>query len=166
MSRFLLFASLVLSWGLSTSALAANGREILVPEVEYAVPVVAGLEPYSVFPLEDYSVRIRRGQHGTVEYNLPMELTGEPLEIELRGSMTPVDGVIHLSGPLGEMKCAADQCEVTYKNLEINPVRVEQFLRGISQSDQEFAARLRVAGDFRLDPRGFIRPKKKTNAQY
>lgn len=166
MTRLLIVSTLALAFCLPVSAKAANGRELLIPEVEYAVPVVPGLEPFAVFPLEDYSVQIRRGQHGKVEYNLPMELTGEPLEIELRGSMIPVDGVIRLAGPLGEMECVADECAVKYKNLQIDPARVEQFLRGISQSESEFAARLRVAGDFRLDPRGFIRPKKKINTQY
>lgn len=158
-------AMLALITMVTASGAAAERRDVLFPEVEYAVPVVAGLEPFAVFPLEDYSVRIRRGVHGKIEYNLPLELTGELMEIELEGSMVPVNGVIHMKGPLGTAECAGEECVIDYKNLNIDPVLVEKFLRGISQNEQEFASRMRVAGDFRLDPRGFIRPKKKTNPQ-
>lgn len=163
MKRMKLMLALVTM--VSASMATASGRDVLFPEVEYAVPVAAGLEPFAVFPLEDYSVRIRRGMHGKIEYNLPMELVGEPMEIELEGTMVPVNGVIHLSGPLGTAECAGEECVIDYKNLNINPVLVEKFLRGISQNEQEFQTRMGIAGDFRLDPRGFIRPKKKTNPQ-
>lgn len=142
------------------SVSARTPQEILLPQLEYAVPAPTELEPYAVFPMPEYSVRQRNGWL-KVEYPLPPELVGEQLEIEFQGpAKARADGLLHLSGPLGVMTCKNGECAVEYRNLNIDPVRVEAFLRSVSRSEGELKARLHVAGDFLVDPRGIIRPRR------
>ncbi len=142
----------------SDSLLSKDSRKKIL--TTYKVPVKdSRLETFSQFSM---SVKVRTvGTVEEFEYELPLELTGESVEISITGLNDK------FSGDLSAGECKLQEtgrvCQMNYnKNLPLVKEKVDSYLRAQNFSPEELSARLQVADSFMLDPVGFIQfPKAK-----
>ncbi len=123
--------------------------------VSYRVPASRpDLAPYSSFELSSFSRSVSNDQV-VVKYRLPLELTGQSVDVIFAGP--PGDQDPHeLYGENGTMLCKDDACRVVFKGLGIDLKSVDRNLRGLSRSEEEFALRFEVARAFSNDPGGVL----------
>lgn len=122
----------------------------------YTVPVGERTElaPFARFELPDYKLEINNGR-ATIQYTLPLALTGTPVHIQASGSARSTDALV-MTGPFADITCNATQCRVGYQAVNIDRDARENFLREISKTETEFQMRLKVARIFDADPIGTI----------
>lgn len=122
----------------------------------YTVPTLdPQLSPYAHFEISD--LRVEKGNGALrVTYSLPLELTGDPVTIELTGEESLHGGRVRLRGELGKANCVGASCEVDYRHLPINRAAVTARLWDISETQEEFDARLQLAMEFEGNPIGIV----------
>ncbi len=125
----------------------------------YEVPAPAELAPLASFEMTNLVSRTRNGRL-EMKYTLPQELTGEKIEVRVRADRNNPN---LLTGPLGRMECAGDDCAVHYPNADIYNTKVAKFLVDKGFTGTELNDRLKVAQLFKSgDPAGVVHFHLKT----
>ena len=135
----------------------ASGGDWEAVDAGYEVPAPAELAAYANFPKIEIKRRIREGRT-EYEYSLPVELTGNPIEVHV----VDVDGRgVLFRGPVSEMRCEGDDCSVRYPGLKIEPEEVQNALVAKGVQGDELKARMAVFARFEGgDPAGVIHYRK------
>lgn len=124
----------------------------------YRVPVASPeLEPYATYEVE-YEADYGDTAPGDLRFWLPDVLTGDA---HVTYSMRAVDGEPgHFVGPQVEGNCAVIErnlgCQVRFRDLQIDPARVESAVRKRFTDPGEIAGRLAVALAFASEPIGIL----------
>ncbi len=127
----------------------------------YALPVELNEElPYALFNLKDYTVKfatINEHQEVTVTYSLPSEMVGEAKEIKMKlaienGSTRVLEGEEATALCVG--KWIEMKCDVRFKKLNINLLKVRELLESQGTSSHEIDQRIKVLSRFSGDPIG------------
>jgi hypothetical protein len=120
--------------------------------IDYSVPVTdESLEIYSKFKI-DVSCSKKDGIL-TVEYTLPLMLTGSPRRVSLTLNS---ESATSFSGDLGSMTCDGVKCAVKFENLNLIESEVEEEVFFSSTEFTEFFGKMAVAMAFRKDPGGIF----------
>jgi len=136
----------------SITAIARGGNG----HANYTFPVVEEeLKPFATFPLPHLNKDFR-GDHARLRYELPQELTGVPMRIELEGQWDEATQKFVLAGDHGKATCDQEMCDIKYENLNLNPETVDAYLRGVSKNPTELDSRMKIARRFDGDPFGVI----------
>lgn len=138
-----------------------NNSKVLISDTGfYWVPAEKAESGVSGFLLRDFSVEKVKDVRLKVEYQLPVELVGQPQSVEFEGSLTPDEmGQNILKGTHGTLTCNLKQrlCKGAYEKLNIDAALVEQTINSNTDfSTEEKALRLGVAIAFSTEPVGFI----------
>jgi hypothetical protein len=136
---------LILFVGLAiTSPTHASGGGWETLNTSYSVPVPEELAAYANFPNQKVKHRVRDGRAEFV-YELPVELTGDPVEVHARD----VDGGgVHFVGELSEMTCSETECLVKYPGLALDAQKVQATLESKGVQGEELKARMQVFARF------------------
>lgn len=127
----------------------------------YWVPVSKQLSQFSSFDLEEIKV-VETAEKVSIEYDLPLELTGAPNKVKFEGAV-PASGKLILKSDYGVMECPKagefKNCAVSYGGLNFNEQARTELLQSISKSNDELQKRQLVAMSFQHggEPHGFIR---------
>lgn len=136
------------------NALHAIADKSSYPSV-YTVPVSENLAQYAVFPLDDTQI-VDDGTNVTVTYSLPLELTGTPMSVTLKGASSGTT----LQGPNAQASCSKTDslvsCKISYTDLPIDPNAVKQYLTSKYTNADEVGFREQVAGIFSSEPVGIV----------
>lgn len=129
----------------------------------YTVPTTdPRLSPYANFALLDLQVFRDNGRFH-LSYSLPLELTGDQVTLTFTEEKA-TDGALVLRGEMGKAICSETRCEVDYKHLPINRQAVTARLWEMSQTQEEFDARLQLSMDFEGNPIGIVNLDAPLNA--
>lgn len=137
------------------SAVVARAEEKVVSG-EYWVPVAEEISEFASFPVK---VKFVKGEKTvSVEYDLPLELTGLPNHVKFEGAQ----GTKLLNGQYGQMECLApgdfSNCAVNYGNLKFDEQARTALLAAISSGPEEVQKRQMVAMRFQSggEPAGVL----------
>lgn len=126
--------------GLFSFTSHARGSDWQVRTAVYRVPVPEGLSNFAHFPMSEVKTRFRDNLM-QIEYTLPEELTGKPIQIEAASS-TPDN--TRLTGSNCEMICSGNICEINYKNLNVNEQTIREYWLQKGVSSTELESRVQV----------------------
>ncbi len=122
----------------------------------YEVPTDPSLAPYAKYDIQNYTLSVV-GDQVRVEYDMPMALTGVPQTVVMSGTLS-ADKIAQIQGPQGEALCQfmLKSCQISYKNLNIDPAAVTKHLMSLNLNPLELQGRAQVALSFAGDPIGVI----------
>lgn len=133
-------------------ALIASSVSFASPDAVYEVP------GFSETPYEIHRLKLEvDGDQASIDYSLPLELTGAKNRIRAKGSLTD-SGVAVLNGPHSDITCdlISKKCDVRYNDLKIDLVRLKEILQARNFSPSERDTRLSISRKFSGDPIGVI----------
>lgn len=112
----------------------------------------------------EYEIRLKKSypEHQDVlEYELPVELVGRRERVQLNQVASGFPGLLKYTGAQGVAICFEEAgtfvCSIKYKDLEIDPMAVEQTVRRMNSDPLKAANRLQVARRFAGEPQGILR---------
>lgn len=134
----------------------------------YEFPTAYGeLKSYSVFYLR--SLQWYRGSIETfLSFEIPSEIAGRVFPVSFRGKSEMVNGFYRLEGNFGTALCDDQICQIRYRDLPVDEMQVVSYLNGISQSPEEFLARVRLNIEFTSNPFALLwmRPSQASMGAY
>ena len=122
----------------------------------YTVPVAQELSAFNSYPVQ-FKSDLYKQKPNEMSFPLPATLVGEEINIEV--SQDPND-LEHWSGPNADGTCKQIdrffQCQLKFKDLTIDPVKVQSQITEQFKNQIEAAGRLKVAQQFGGEPVGII----------
>lgn len=139
----------------ATALLAASVGFGKSPNAVYEVP---GFEETDLSMYDLYSLKLEiNGDQVSIDYSLPLELTGAKNRIRAVGTLVDKNTAI-LKGPHSDLTCnlAAKKCDVRYNDLTIDHSLVKEILQSQNLQPSEVQTRLEITRKFSGDPIGVI----------
>ena len=148
------FGGVSVAWSKNKSDQLVTGKYFA--RVADATPEMAPLQTF------DVTYRVRKDSNGAVQrirYELPQEVVGVKNEIHISADPSAPGGFVSQDA---DTVCTVDansqetQCKLVYKDLKIDAVAVESFVRATYSDPAEQEARLSIARAWSAEPIGFL----------